>query len=74
MGLNTLHPTYESTVKKAFTNNSVSFHSSSGVKLGNIFGYNEPQFQVETSAWDPILMMLQKLDNKNLKKAKKEEA
>ena len=34
-------------------------------------GYNDPQLQVDTSAWDLILMKLQKLDNKNLKKAKK---
>ena len=34
-------------------------------------GYNVPQLQMDTSAWDPILMMLQKLDNKNLEKAKK---
>ena len=34
-------------------------------------GYNDPQLQVETGAWDPILMMLQKLDNKYLEKAKK---
>ena len=32
---------------------------------------NDPQLQMETSAWNPILMMLQKLENKNLKKAKK---
>ena len=34
-------------------------------------GFNDPQLQVDTSAWDPILMKLQKLDNKNLVKAKK---
>ena len=37
MDLNTLHPIYESTVKKAFTNISVSFHFSSSPKLKRFF-------------------------------------
>ena len=33
--------------------------------------YNDPQLQEETSAWDPILLKLQKLDIRTWKKQKR---
>ena len=36
--------------------------------------FNDSQLQVDTNAWDPLVMKLQKMNNKNLRKAKKRKA